>query len=404
MPATPPLIADAGSSSAPAAAASPTDRSAGTDPIAAARSLQPLIESETADESRNDSMTPAIVAAIDEARLFHLAVPADLGGAEAPVETILAATEALAFADGSVGWCYAQNITVMSFSAYLARNFADEVAGATAAAGMFAPIGKASLADPDFMVEGRYPFGSGSSYADHIGGAVFVEDAEANGLDPLEFLRGFLVPADRVELLGNWDVMGLRGTGSFDFHVPRQRVAAGQTFSLLAAKVITGGPFYQLGPIVLAGVPSTAWALGVAERALAEMALVAKAGRTRMGSIRLVEQPAFLEQWGSHATALAAARDAFAAATNGAIDAHARQLGTDEIATATALVKSTGSFVVDMAKRATTFAWEAAGSAAIRNPSRLQRCYRDMSVGSGHLVWDRRNYAEYAQSRLGIGA
>ncbi len=290
----------------------------------------------------------------------------------------------------------------MAFSAYLGRQFADEVAGATAAAGMFAPIGKGNVDGDGFNVEGLYPFGSGSSYADHVGGAVFIEDGEANGLEALDCIRGFIVPASRVELLGNWDVMGLRGTGSVDFKVARQHVEPGQTFPLLSARVITGGPLYRLGPIVLGGVASTGWAIGVAERALHEIANVAKGGRTRMGSIQLIAQPEFQQQWGFHATALSAARVAVTEATNNAIRAHSHGADNKDSFETSALVKSTGSFVVDAAKRATRFAWEAAGSSAIRNPNRLQRCYRDMSVGSGHLVWDRRNYAEYTQARLGI--
>ncbi|MCH9669370.1 MAG: hypothetical protein K0U76_06175 [Actinomycetia bacterium] len=372
------------------------------EPIPAARSLQALIESETDDDAGTDNMTAAIVTAIDDAGLFHLAVPAELGGAEAPVETILGVTEALSFADGSAGWCYAQNVTVMAFSAYLDRSFAAEVAGATAAAGMFAPVGKGNVDGDGFTVEGGYSFGSGSSYADHVGGAVFIEDGEANGLAAPDCIRGFIVPANRVELLGNWDVMGLRGTGSVDFRVPRQHVERGQTFPLLSARVITGGPLYQLGPIVLGGIASTGWAIGVAERALHEIAEIAKAGRTRLGSIQLIAQPEFQQQWGFHATALAAARVAYAEATNDAIHAHSHGADDGDISETSALVKSTGSFVVDAAKRATRFAWEAAGSSAIRNPNRLQRCYRDMSVGSGHLVWDRRNHAEYTQSRLAI--
>lgn len=372
------------------------------EPLAAAQSLQALIESETEDETSSDTMTAAIVTAINDAGLFHLAVPAELGGTEAPVETILGVTEALSFADGSAGWCYAQNVTVMAFSAYLDRQFAAEVAEATAAAGMFAPIGKGNVDGDGFSVEGQYPFGSGSSYADHVGGAVFIEDGEANGLEALDCIRGFILPASRVELLGNWNVMGLRGTGSVDFRVARQHVEAGQTFPMLSARVITGGPMYQLGPIVLGGVASTGWAIGVAERALHEIANVAKAGRTRLGSIQLIAQPEFQQQWGFHATALAAARVAFTEATSNAICAHSHGTDNTDAFEASALVKSTGSFVVDAAKRATRFAWEAAGSSAIRNPNRLQRCYRDMSVGSGHLVWDRRNHAEYTQARLAI--
>ena len=41
-------------------------------------------------------------------------------------------------------------------------------------------------------------------------------------------------------------------------------------------------------------------------------------------------------------------------------------------------------------------------SVGIRNPSRLQRCFRDMCVGAGHMVFDDRNYNEVAKKTLGL--
>ena len=38
----------------------------------------------------------------------------------------------------------------------------------------------------------------------------------------------------------------------------------------------------------------------------------------------------------------------------------------------------------------------------LRNPSRLQRCFRDLYVGASHLVFDERNYVEMVKPRLGL--
>ena len=38
----------------------------------------------------------------------------------------------------------------------------------------------------------------------------------------------------------------------------------------------------------------------------------------------------------------------------------------------------------------------------MRNPSRLQRCLRDIYVGAGHQVFDERNYNEIAKPILGL--
>ncbi len=44
----------------------------------------------------------------------------------------------------------------------------------------------------------------------------------------------------------------------------------------------------------------------------------------------------------------------------------------------------------------------APGSAGMRNPSVLQRCFRDLAVGAGHMVFDERNYNELAKEILGL--
>ncbi len=64
--------------------------------------------------------------------------------------------------------------------------------------------------------------------------------------------------------------------------------------------------------------------------------------------------------------------------------------------------RAAASYVTHVAKAAVVFAYEASGSEGLRNPSRLQRCFRDMFVGASHLVFDERNYVELAKTRLGL--
>ena len=91
--------------------------------------------------------------------------------------------------------------------------------------------------------------------------------------DGLPLLRAFIVPADRAVFKGNWDVMGLCGTGSVDYEVPEQFVDS-----------------------------------GVTSRALCEVVEIVKAGRMRMGSAPQREQQIFQRDLGIHTVALKAAR------------------------------------------------------------------------------------------------
>ena len=61
--------------------------------------------------------------------------------------------------------------------------------------------------------------------------------------------------------------------------------------------------------------------------------------------------------------------------------------------------RAAASYAPQVAKAAVTFAYEASGSHGMRNPSRLQRCFRDIYVGAAHQVFDERNYNELAKPR-----
>ncbi len=375
-----------------------------SDALGAARGLRDLIEREVDAVETACTMTPPVVAAIEEAGLFRLSTPRELGGLEADVGTIIDVCEELAYADGSVGWAYAQNITVGAYAAYLSREYALPLARARAGAGMFAPLGTATEEAGGYRVAGTYKFGSGSGHAQFMGGAaMMMRDGEiAMPEDGSLPVLGFIVPADRVELKGNWDVMGLRGTGSFDFEVPEQFVETGRTFRVFGAVTITGGAIYGIGPVPIGTISSCAWALGVAERALSEIAEIAKAGRARMGQLALRDQQIFQRDFGLHKIAMQAGRALAKQSYGDAVAAIERGESAESCEDRVRETKSAANYVVKLAKEAVTFAWETSGSVGIRNPSTLQRCFRDMYVGAAHMVFDDRNYNELAKPSLGL--
>jgi alkylation response protein AidB-like acyl-CoA dehydrogenase len=214
----------------------------------AARALRERIESEADAVERAATMTPKVVDAIAESGLFKLTTPAAFGGAEAHPDAILAVCEELSFADGSVGWAYAQNITVGAYAAYVAPDVGKELSRARTAAGMFAPMGVAVPETGGYRVRGNYKFGSGSGHAEWIGGGAMVLE---NG-QPVPLLGGtpilaFVIPKEKAVIKGNWDVMGLCGTGSYDFDVPEQFIEEGACFPLFAGEPRTGGPVYRIG-------------------------------------------------------------------------------------------------------------------------------------------------------------
>jgi alkylation response protein AidB-like acyl-CoA dehydrogenase len=164
----------------------------------------------------------------------------------------------------------------------------------------------------------------------------------------------------------------------------------------------SGGPIFALGPVALGCIGSSSWAVGVAARALDEIAEVARAGRARMGQAALRDQTDFQRDYGFHLTAVKALRHLISASYGSAVDAIAHGAPHEECADLVHQTKAAASYVTLVAKQAVVFAWEASGSVGMRNPSRLQRCFRDIHVGAGHLVFDDRNYREAVKASLGL--
>lgn len=383
----------------------PTTTVASRDPRATARNLRPLVEAEADATDGALTLTRPLVDAFAQAGLFHLMVPRDLGGDEADPDTILDVFDDLAYADGSIGWSLMANASSTAYVAYLAPSAAatmvrDDPYGCSA--GMYAPLGGQAHREPGgFRVTGNYQFGSGCAHATYFGGGAFeFHDGEMPPPDESGFpaMRCYYVPRERVELKRNWDTLGLRGTGSFDYHVPEQLVDEGWTFALLHAEVHTGGPLFHLGPIPLAGLGHAGWALGVARRALDEIETIARSGRMRLGQTMLRDQQVFQREFGVQ-------RQALRAATLLAHDSFGRAFA--HVARGDAMTKAVvddtraaTSWVTRTAEEAVLFAYRNAGSGGLRNPSRLQRCLRDMLTGGRHVFVDDKSFEDAVQAQL----
>ena len=380
--------------------------SAQIDLLAEARALRPLIESEADRTDDSLTMTSPVIEAFEKTGLFHLMVPRSLGGYEADCSTIIDVFEELAHQDGSIGWSQMANASATSYCAFLDPEVAREMVGDKAGsvfAGQFAPRGVIRREGEGFVLSGEYGFGSGSGHASFLGGGGFVltEDGTPEILpNGLPAYLCYFVPKDEVVMKDGWDVMGLRGTGSFDYGVPEQYVDAKHTFWLFDPQVKTGGSFYGIGATALAGLGHAGWGLGVARRALDEIGDIAKAGRARMSGGAILDQQVFLREYGEKSFALDSVRQ-LVHEVYGRME---RRLAAGETLDKADNDEMMGcvAYMTQVCEDVTTFAYRTAGSQGLRNPSVVQRCFRDMMTGALHIFVDRKSYEEHAKNRLGV--
>ena len=321
------------------------------------------------------------VNALVDAELHKVMVPDAVGGVELPVNECIDIWAEVSRADGSVGWCLMASCAATAYFAawcpdeHIDRMFSE---GVPMSAGQFAPNGAATPDGDGFRLNGRYSFGSGINHAQWAGAGVFTEEPE--GVDP-RFLFA-IYPVEKAQITGNWDVMGLQATASYDYTLADVYVPAISTFDMFDLTVYRGGPLYKLGVMPLTAAGHAGFAIGVVQRGLDELLSVARS-KHRMGdATALAQNDRFVHEIGELESRFRAAKgwlhETFATAERnvaetGIVDP------MDVILTrqATVFVTQEGA---DILRRA----YLLAGTDALRSGA-LQRAFRDIHAGTQHV-------------------
>lgn len=326
---------------------------------------------------RERRLPPRTTEALADAGLFTMCLPEAYGGpGTGPVAMIDAIVE-VATSDGSAGWCAGIASTTSSMAAFLEPAVARTIfsSATVATGGVFAPNGR-GVADGDgFRITGRWQWGSGTQHCRWIVGGAMCDDGTQ---------RVCFFEADQIEFHDTWHTAGMRGTGSLDIAVTDAFVPAERTVLPGAGRVHVDDPIARFPNFTLLALGLAATGLGVARRALDEVAALA-AVKTPQFSSRTLAQSGFAQ------TEYARAEVRWRAA---------RSLLRDEVGAAWDVAMSGGAIEVDrrVAMRlaaahaasecvaVTDAAWTLAGGAAVYDTSALGRCVRDAHVVTQHIM------------------
>lgn len=379
------------------------DRSADlvtADPAGQARELFGLINDAARDPERARLGLPDdTVEAFHRQGLWRALAPREVGGSQCGVRPAFELIEEVARADGSAGWVLMAGLTTLAIAgAFLGDEAVAEVFGDPRAvtAGQVAPLGKARRVGGGLEVEGRFGFSSGSQHASWMFGGFREQGPDG----PVRLPNGMpnvvaaLVPKSQVELLGNWDVIGLQHTYSEDYRVPPQVVADSFTFPVFAGQVRRGGRGYDIGVNGLTCIAHAGWACGVARRALDELAAVLAGRPTRKA---LLSDSHFQHGYALAEAGLRSARSYVLESLTGlesaalAGDVTLSQRGHARLAT---------SHACTQAVQAVSFAYTYSGQIGLRRGV-LQQCYLDMSAGEQHIFTDHNSVVTAGKVLLG---
>ncbi len=350
--------------------------------LAAARELRSQLDANAA-KAGDAPVAAESIDALRRAGLFGTLTPRELGGAELPLADAIDVFAEVARADGSTGWCLMAGASAVAFfgayggDPFVENMFAD---GVPLVAGQFAPNGTGTPEDGGYRVSGNYQFGSGLHYAEWVGVGFLVPPPQGSDA-PARYLFGVL-PRDAVELRGNWEVLGLGATASWDYGVRDAFVPEDASFVFATPTRRRGGRVYELGVIAQTAAGHAGFAVGVTRRALDELGALAKT-TVRMGAGRfLKDDERFLHSLGTlesrFRSACAWLREAFERAERTVVATGRLDLvENNEVRQATVHVTQEGADIVRQA-------YLLAGTSALREGP-LQRCFRDIHAGSQHF-------------------
>lgn len=357
-----------------------------------ARSLAPLIISEATTIERDYRVSQTVVDALADNDLFWCMLPPDLGGGGISLVDALKVAEEISRADGSTGWAYmATSFETAIIAGFINPETAKEYfLGENRAiiAGQLLPRYPGTKVDGGYQLTGNFSFASGSDFATIVGGGFIEADADGNLLldengAPKPIIA--LLPKEQIEFKGNWNVWGLAGTGSYDYHFPDTFVAEQYTIPTLSTEPVRSEGVYRLTPVVIGTVGHAANALGIATRALQEIVTICT-GKVRPNYATPVgESDLFRLEFAKAEALLQAARlyvhDCVAKAeAAGAVNA----VTPEHLAR----INQAVTWTQGAAAEVVTFAHRWGGSQSIKNDSPLGRCMRDVSIATQHLLVD----------------
>jgi indole-3-acetate monooxygenase len=363
---------------------------AGESALQAAEALIPLIEAEADEAERQYHLTDRVVAALRQSGLYAMLQPKELGGGELPFADAMEVVARLSWADASTGWCTMVNgVMSASLGAFVGAEGARTVyAGGSdvTIAGNGVPRGYARPVKGGYMIRGHWAYGSGIHHAEWIHSGCFLTDGDGkpatndNGSPKIVLAHH---PKASIELKGNWDVLGLRGTGSYDYTLkePELFVPDNLCFPFDDAPLQRGGPEYALGLVAFTTWGHSSWALGVGRRALDELARLARERGDLWGKLSesATFKKSFADAEGRFRGASALVRESWASLTD-TVAAGGRP-SVKQIA----LIRLGMRQLHDALSEVTTFAHRSVRGASLRS-GKLQRCYRDAHAGTQHLL------------------
>jgi indole-3-acetate monooxygenase len=350
----------------------------GVDLVSRAKIVAAIADEHAEAGDREGALAAPVVEVLHREGLYGMWVPRSVrGGAELDPVSSLQVIEAVSSGDPSTGWVLmAAALAIGTGAAYLEQTAVDELFSGDrlpVIAGQGTRPGTAVPRDGGFVLTGSWSFASGIRHSTHIHTLGVIEGTG----EP----RIFVLPVGNATLIDNWDVLGLRGTGSIDYRIDGAFVPEPYTHFAVTETPKRGGSLYTIGIIGFAAICHSGWACGIGRRLLDELTKKVHAGVGRSGT--LASSESFLEQYAKAEATYRAAR-ALVYDTWNEVKAtldRGERLGVRQHT----MMRLAMANVTWSCHEVADFVYKSAGTVALR-AGVIQRLFRDMHAGTQHVT------------------
>lgn len=375
-------------------------------PIERVRAIRDLIEGCAARDEEATELSREITDALYDAGIFALVTPRELGGEEAHPDTMIDVIRELSYYDGSTGWYAGAVMTGGAVAgAYLGEQAIDRIfrsGGMKLCAGQAMPNGRAIREGDGYRISGRYTFGSGTPTASFCVGGYLVYEGDEPKLDengkPTHLIG--IAPREHVKFHGNWNVMGLRGTGSYDFEVCEHVLHEDHFINAAAPARRRGGTLYKIGFMSIPCLHHGSWSIGVAQRALDEWRGIAQAKKRPDGFAH--EAPTMQRDYAVAQGELRAAEAYYRQSYSRLFERVEAGASAEEIDELHLDARLSTSNALLIGTRVTQTAFTACTTLALRDGNMIQRCFRDSQAGNAHILTGETSFIEAGRVLVGI--
>ena len=350
--------------------------------IARARALRPILQAAAQKIETTCEAPPEVLEAMYDAGMFRLLLPGAFGGAELRPADYIQCVEAIAMGDASVAWCMNQGSGCSMSAAYLVPEVAAEVFGPRNAVLAWGQLrgSKAYVVDGGYRVTGAWAFVSGGRHATWIGGHCHVVERDGSircGPDGSPIERTMLLPKAVMTMRNDWQVIGLRGTGSDTFAVEDVFVADDHSLCRdTEEERRETGTLYRFATTNMYAAGFAAVGLGVARAMLDDFVELARAKTPSMAGMPLRDNARVQFNVALSEVRLTSARNHLIQILRDAWDAvtvaHPMTM-EDRVR-----IRAAATYAIHTARDVTEMVWSESGATAIFEANPFERRYRDM--------------------------